>query len=58
MDHIRELKDAKIAYRSAAANTKSPTEKAKQLKRLTDAAKELRRYVAATKKGVPNGATK
>lgn len=48
MEHIRALKDAKMALRSALMNSKSPTEVAKQRKRLTSAADEIRRYVKAT----------
>jgi hypothetical protein len=48
MDHIRDLRDAKSALRSALANKKSATEVDKQRKRLSDAANEIRRYVKAT----------
>jgi len=47
MDHIRELKDARAAFRTANRNRKSPTEKAKQLARLKAAAAEVRRYTKA-----------
>jgi hypothetical protein len=56
MDHIRELKDARSALRLSNRNDKSPTEKAKQMKRLQDAAKELQRYVRA--KGAMSAAEK
>jgi hypothetical protein len=48
MEHIQDLRTAKASYRSAIANSKSPTEVAKWKQKLTDSANELRRYVKAT----------